>query len=242
MTRRPNHPRRRRTKWPRRSTPDTVNAPAQSEETGTFFKSHRLSPINMHTRSSMKTRKASGRLLSEVQLFRIRVATAESKVKVLREEARQAKRRRKAAKRLAQLARKQFKRSKADLAQLRQALAEAEMKLFKAGGRVLARKMAKPKPAPTPHRGERASKKPKAIIRPRGRRVAVFALPRASRRVSPKTPVTKRIDIVSQGQGDAGAFDQNQSNGPNHLAGANPQPAEQEIQERRQQEAQDQEI
>src|SRR5262245_61877593 len=197
MTRRPNHPRRRRTKWPRRSKPEKVNAPAQSEETGTFFKYHRLSPINMHTRSPMNKRKAPQRLLSEVQLFRIRVATAESKVTVLREEARQAKRRRKAAKRLAQLARKQFKRSKADLAELRQALAEAEMKLFKAGRRVLARKMAKPKRSPTPRRVERAAKKPKATIHLRRRRVAVFALPRAARRVPPKTPVTKRIDIVS---------------------------------------------
>jgi hypothetical protein len=196
----------------------------------------------MHTRSFMKTRKAPARLLSEVQLFRIRVATAESKVKVLREEARQAKRRRKAAKRLAQLARKQFKRSKADLAQLRQALAEAEMKLFKAGGRVLARKMAKPKPATTARRGERAPKKPKARIRPRARRVAVFALPRASRRVTPKTPATKRVDTVSQEQGDDGVFAQDQSNRPNTLVGANPQTYEQEIQERKQQEAQDQEI
>lgn len=190
----------------------------------------------------MKTRKAPQRLLSEVQLFRIRVATAESKVKVLREEARQAKRRRKAAKRLAQLARKQFKRSKTDLADLRQALAEAEMKLFKAGGRVLARKIAKPQPLPTPRRGERGSRKSKATTRPRGRRVAVFALPRASRRVTPNTPATKRIDIVSSDQGDDATFDQDQSNRPNTLAGANSQTYEQEIQERKQQKAQDQEI
>ena len=51
---------------------------------------------------------ASQRLIGEVRMFRIRLATSESKLKVLREEARLAKRRRKAAKRLAQRARKQF--------------------------------------------------------------------------------------------------------------------------------------
>ena len=42
------------------------------------------------------------KLVGEVQMFRIRIATAESKLKVLREQARQAKRRRKEAKRIAQ--------------------------------------------------------------------------------------------------------------------------------------------
>jgi hypothetical protein len=102
-------------------------------------------------------------LVSEVQLFRIRVATAESKLKLLREEARQARRRRKEAKRIAQQARKRFKRSKSDLAELRQALAKAETRLFRAGERALARKIAKPRPLMK--RRAHASTKSKAITR-----------------------------------------------------------------------------
>ena len=113
----------------------------------------------------MYNRNASQRLIGEVQMFRIRVAASESKLKVLREEARLAKRRRKAAKRLAQQARKQFKRSKAEVAELRQALANAEAKLFRAGGRELARKLAKLGP-PT-NRGGRSSRKPPLASGPR---------------------------------------------------------------------------
>lgn len=103
------------------------------------------------------------RLVGEVRMFRIRVATAESKLKLLREQARQAKLRRKAAKRIAQRARKQFKQSKSELAELRQALAKAEAKLFKAGGRALARKLAKARPVTKAR--TRAAKKPKPIAR-----------------------------------------------------------------------------
>ena len=94
----------------------------------------------------MAATNSSSRLIGEVQLLRIRVATAESRLKMLREEAHEAKRRRKEAKRLAQRARKQFKRGQAEAAEFRQSLAEAETRLFKAGGRALARKMAKPRP------------------------------------------------------------------------------------------------
>ena len=102
-------------------------------------------------------------LVSEVQLFRIRVATAESRVKVLREQARQARRRRKEAKRIAQQARKRFKRSKSDLAELKEALAKAETKLFRAGERALVRKILKS--SPTVKRPANASTKSKAIAR-----------------------------------------------------------------------------
>jgi hypothetical protein len=143
---------------------------------------------NMYFRLPMHTKKVPQRLLGEVQLFRIRVATAESRLKVLREEARQAKRRRKEAKRIAQFARKQFKRSKAELAELRQALAEAEVKLFQAGGRAQARKMAKPKAARTPPRRARVPKKSKPAPRMQ-RRVEVLAVSRAPRRPVQKSPV-----------------------------------------------------
>ena len=194
----------------------------------------------MHTRSPSHMRMAPQRLASEVQLWRIRVATGESKLKVLREEARQAKRRRKEAKRIAQRARKQFKRSKADLVELRQALAEAEVKLFKAGGRALARRMAKPKPTRTPRRSAPVSKKPKATARkPR----AVFALSRGPRRVTPKPGATKRIDTIPRDRGDGGALDQDQTFiQPNTSVGADSQTYEQEIPERKKQETQNQEV
>jgi hypothetical protein len=92
----------------------------------------------------MNTRSIPRSLINEVQLFRLRVATAESKLKLLRQEARQARHRRKEAKRIAQRARKRFKRSKSDLAELKQALAKAETKLFQAGARALAKKIGRP--------------------------------------------------------------------------------------------------
>src|SRR5436190_2569283 len=87
------------------------------------------------------------RLSGEVELFRIRVAAAESKLKLFREKWRQAKRHRKEAKRLARSARKQFKQAKSDLAQICQALAKAEGKFFNAGERAQQRRMAKQSPA-----------------------------------------------------------------------------------------------
>jgi len=132
----------------------------------------------------MQNRIGPQRLVGEVRMFHIRVATAESKLKLLREQARQAKLRRKAAKRIAQRSRKQFKQSKSELAELRQALAKAEAKLFKAGGRALARKLAAPRPVTkTP---TRAATKPKPIVRkPRPASPAAFRAPR-------KKPVIKR--------------------------------------------------
>ena len=80
------------------------------------------------------------RLISEVQLFRVRVATAEAELKLLREHARETKRRRKEAKRIAQRARRQFKHSRAELGDLKRALAKAEARLRKEGGRALPEK------------------------------------------------------------------------------------------------------
>jgi hypothetical protein len=84
------------------------------------------------------------RLLGEVRLLRLRVASAESALAALREQARAAKLRRKEAKRLAQRARRQFRRGKSEVTDLKHALAKAEAKLFQAGGRALTRKLAKP--------------------------------------------------------------------------------------------------
>jgi predicted nucleic acid-binding Zn-ribbon protein len=81
------------------------------------------------------------KLVGEVQLLRIRIATVQPKLGELREQVRQARRRRKEAKRVAQRVRKQFKRCKAEVAELTQALAKAEARLFKAGGRALAKRL-----------------------------------------------------------------------------------------------------
>jgi len=155
----------------------------------------------------MRNTNTSQRLVGEVQMFRIRVATAESKLKLLREQARQAKRRRKAAKRLAQRARRQFKRFKADLTELRQSLAKAEAKLFQAGGRALARKMARAKPV-TKSRA-RPSSRPKAIARKL--RPAPSAAARAPRRVLRKKPTPRPNSSVPQGHADEGVSETEQS-------------------------------
>jgi len=85
-------------------------------------------------------------LINEVKLYRLRVAAAESRLKIHREQARQAKRRRKEAKRIAEYARKQFKQSKAGVVELTEALAKAEARLFQAGGRALSNEIAKARP------------------------------------------------------------------------------------------------
>jgi hypothetical protein len=89
-------------------------------------------------RSASEIRK----LLKTTLSTRSRVAAAASEVADLRERFRQAKRRRKEAKRAAQLARRSYKRAKSALAVMRQALADAEEKLKRAGGIVAARKVA----------------------------------------------------------------------------------------------------
>ncbi len=132
-------------------------------------------------------------MVGEVQVFRIRVATAESKLKLLREHYGQARQRRKEAKRLAQRARKQFKRFKANLAELKQALAKAELKLFRAGGRALARKTAKARLVAK--HDARPLKKPKPVVRrPRA------AAPRESvrpKRAPRKKPASAEALVVS---------------------------------------------
>jgi hypothetical protein len=125
----------------------------------------------------MHNKSGPQKLVGEVQLFRIRVAAAETRVKLLREQAQQANRRRKEAKRLAQRARKLFKQSKAELAELEQALGKAETKLLKAGGKVVARRLAR-------HRAS-VARRIQALVR--------ASVPRPPRRRMPQTLVTARL-------------------------------------------------
>jgi hypothetical protein len=150
----------------------------------------------------MQNKNGPQRLIGEVRMFRIRVATSESKLKVLREQARLAKRRRKAAKRLAQQARKQFKRSKAEVAELRQALANAEAKLFRAGGRALARKMAKV--GPIANLGAGSSQKPPAS---NGKsRVVLSSASRAPGRLTPRKSRSNRFASSFRSKPGVGAL------------------------------------
>ena len=147
------------------------------------------------------------KLLGAMRVLRIRVASAESRLKQLREQARQAKRRRKEAKRLAQRARKVFKRSKADVAALKQTLAQAEEKLFKAGGRALARKLAK---------GAKAAKA-SAPAKPKPRTPGASSAPlRPAKPVAQKQRAGKRINAVPKARA------QTIHNGPKSSA---PQPS-----------------
>lgn len=159
----------------------------------------------------MHNKNGSQRLVGEVQMFRIRIATAESKLKVLREQSRQAKRRRKVAKRTAQRARNQFKRFKADVAELRRSLAKAEWKLLQAGGRAMARKMATTRPVA--NRGARPLKKSKPIARkPR------LASPRKSRdlgRTTRRNPAITKIKVVSGEPAGVAALDPTLTTPPN---------------------------
>ena len=144
---------------------------------------------------------ASQRLIGEVRMLRIRVATSESKLKVLREQARLAKHRRKAAKRLAQQVRKQFKRSRAEVAELRQALAKAEAKFFRAGGRALARKLAK---LGSPTNRARSSRTPSAS---NGKsRVVLSAASSAPGRLTPRKSASKRISSSLRSEPGVGAL------------------------------------
>jgi chromosome segregation ATPase len=151
----------------------------------------------------VNTRDDPKELIGEVQILRIRVATAESEVKVLRDQALQAKRRRKEAKRIAQRARKQFKRFKSELTELQQSLAKAEVKLFQAGGRALARKKAKARLAAK--RGNRLSNESQTVARK-----PPPALPRKSRepaRGTRKKPPITNAQAVTDGPADGAALD-----------------------------------
>jgi len=85
---------------------------------------------------------ASGNLAGVVQMARLRVASAEHRRQVARQQARVAKRRCKEVKLIARRAKKQAKQAKADLAEARKVLAEAEAKLAKSAARPVTSKSA----------------------------------------------------------------------------------------------------
>jgi len=82
----------------------------------------------------------SRKLVSLVHLARIRLTKAEGQLTTAKEMARVAKRRRKEAKQAARRTKKQAKLARQEVTDAKLALANAEAKLFQAGGRALARK------------------------------------------------------------------------------------------------------
>lgn len=151
----------------------------------------------------MHRKNGPNKVVGEVQMLRLRVAAAESKLSMLRDQAREAKRRRKEAKRLAQRARTLFKRGKAHVAELRQSLAKAEVKLFQAGGRALARKMAG---ARRVSKGfARTPGKPGAVVR---RPASLSSSARGiSRRILMEIPAAQRAVPVAPGCRKAAALE-----------------------------------
>jgi chromosome segregation ATPase len=143
----------------------------------------------------MKTKDDPKKLVGEVQALRMRVAAAEAKVKLLRDQARQAKRRRKEAKRMAQRARKQFKQFKSELTELQQTLAEAEKKLSQIGTRAPAQNRSKA--GPGAKRVVRRSKKSKRVA----------SKPRKPGRVTQESLPTTEAKFVSAGPADVAALD-----------------------------------
>jgi hypothetical protein len=158
------------------------------------------------------------KLVSEVQMLRIRVAAAESKLKVMREQVREAKRCRKDAKRIAQSARKRFKQSKADLSELRKALASAEAKLFHAGGHALAgkpsqakrtgqtraRKLVTAKAEPPSRRSTASGRQPGRTVakrKPSGNRtVSIATRPDAVPEIATENQVLRSLPSITTGE------------------------------------------
>ena len=137
-------------------------------------------------------------MTGEVELFRIRVAAAESKLKLFREKWRQAKRHRKEAKRLARSARKQFKQAKSDLAQICQALAVAEEKFFNAGERAQQRRMAKQSPSTAVEK--QPSIKAKTSRRRRGSKAGVNTKAKKSSSDSSTGQAVRKLPLIEESQ------------------------------------------
>ena len=124
----------------------------------------------------------SQRLVSEIQLARLRLAKAESSLDSAREQARVAKRRRKEAKQAARRARKQVKKAKADLREAKQVLLAAEEKLALARKRAaLARRRAK------------ATEAAKATVTGPGQRKKAAPRRRSPLGLSPATSAPRRV-------------------------------------------------
>jgi hypothetical protein len=144
-----------------------------------------------------KSKPASGsqRLVSEIQLARLRLAKAESGLDSARQQARLAKRRRKEAKQAARHARKQVKEAKAELRNAKQVLLAAEEKLVLARKRAaLSRRQAK---APQVAKATiAASKRRKKAAPPRRSRLAMSAVTPAPAGVEKRPPNPGPVELA----------------------------------------------
>src|SRR5689334_23005916 len=139
-------------------------------------------------RLELETKGRRPRVVSHIDLLRMRIAAAESVWKEAKERAGQAKRRRKLAKLMAKRAQKDAKHAKAGLAEAREALAQAEAASITVQRRVTRRKKAENKAIPL--------KKQKSARRRVRTSVPVAAIPTALKE-SPSTEVLKIVPASS---------------------------------------------
>lgn len=132
------------------------------------MKSEQGSLTGMKLKREQSPRQPSSKSSGEIELLRMRVASAESLLEETREQANRAKRRRKLAKLLAKRARKGAKQAKANLAKARKTLAVAEAKLADSGVRVAIRKPARAKTRSVA-KGVVAAPRKKAVSARKGR-------------------------------------------------------------------------
>ena len=96
-------------------------------------------------RTAKQPNDSNRKLISQIELLRMRVSAAEATWKEAKEQASHAKRRRKLARLLAKRAKKDAKTAKANLDELREALARAEAQSAPKHRRVMSRKIGKAK-------------------------------------------------------------------------------------------------
>ncbi len=108
-------------------------------------------------RTAKQPNDSNRKLISQMQLLRMRVSAAEATWKEAKEQASHAKRRRKLARLLAKRAKKDAKTAKANLDELREALARAEAQSVPKRQRVAARKISKAKSTRSPSKKQRPS-------------------------------------------------------------------------------------
>jgi chromosome segregation ATPase len=142
--------------------------------------------MSSSARRGVTQRDGSGRkLISQIELLRMRVAAAEAAWKETKEQASQAKRRRKLARLMARRAKKDAKSAKSNLDEMREALARAEAQSALARRRAVSRKIRKAK-TPGAHSKKQASSTPRRVRKS----------PRAARSPSVREPTVAPAESI----------------------------------------------
>ena len=144
---------------------------------------------------------ASRRLVTEIQLARLRLARAESQLNLAREQSHLAKRRRKEAKQAARRARKQARQAKGAFKQAKLLLAEVKTKLAwmrRLRARTATRKLRAPKTVADARPGKAARRRVVHRTTPAKPGVAARARPKRStppRSVKRRTPTVRKVAV-----------------------------------------------